>query len=130
LKGNLLDTSVVLIAMVRPENLSVAVREAVETGPNVLSTITYWEVLLKAMKGKLGEVGDPRVWWNTAVSDFAAMPLPVRPEHIAEVYELPPIHLDPFDRVLISQARVEDLTLLTTDQDIYRYAGNRLRVIR
>jgi len=116
--------------MVSPENLSSAVREAIESGINVLSAITYWEVLLKAMKGKLAEIGDPRIWWNTAVSDFAAVPLPLRPEHIAEIYKLPPIHQDPFDRVLISQARVEDLTLLTTDEVIYRYAGDRFRVIR
>ena len=130
MKGNLLDTGVVLIAMVSPERLSRAVQKAIESGPNAVSVVSYWEVLLKAMKGKLAEIGDPRVWWNIALSDFAATPLLLRPEHIAEVYNLPPIHQDPFDRVLISQAMIEDLTLLTTDDAIPRYAGKRFRVIR
>jgi PIN domain nuclease of toxin-antitoxin system len=53
----------------------------------------------------------------------------LRPEHVAEVYTLPPIHKDPFDRVLIAQATVEQLTLLTTDGEIPRYASGRFRVI-
>jgi PIN domain nuclease of toxin-antitoxin system len=116
--------------MVRPETLSTDVRQAIESGPNVLSVITYWEVLLKSMKGKLAEVGDPRSWWNLAVSDLAATPLHLRPEHLAELYHLPPIHQDPFDRVMMAQAMVEDLTLLTSDEAIAQYAEGRLRVIQ
>lgn len=116
--------------MVTPESLSRAVQEAIESGPNALSVITYWEVLLKSMKGKLANIGDPRAWWNMAVSDFTATPLLLRPEHIAGVYNLPPIHQDPFDRVLISQAMTENLTFLTTDETISRYAGEHFRVIR
>jgi PIN domain nuclease of toxin-antitoxin system len=53
----------------------------------------------------------------------------VRPEHVAAVYRLEPIHKDPFDRVLIAQATVEGLALVTTDGTIARYASDRLRVI-
>lgn len=128
--GHLLDTSIVLRAMVWPETLSTPILKAIESGPNVLSVITYWEVILKSMKGKLAEVGDPRSWWSMALSDLAATPLLLRPEHLAEVYQLPPIHQDPFDRVLMAQAMVEDLAMITTDQAIVQYAGGRLRVIQ
>ena len=85
--------------------------------------------MLKAMKGNL-KVGDPRTWWFDALEQLAATPLPLRPEHIAGIYALPPIHQDPFDRALIAQAIVEDLTLVTTDRIIPRYASERCRVIQ
>jgi PIN domain nuclease of toxin-antitoxin system len=126
--GYLLDTSAALIALTYPDRLSARVRKAILAGPNVLSAIVYWEVVLKSMKGAL-DVGDPRTWWIDALEQLAAIPLALRPEHITEVYALPPIHKDPFDRILIAQAGVEGLTLLTTDGEIPKYAGKGLRVI-
>jgi PIN domain nuclease of toxin-antitoxin system len=126
--GYLLDTNAALIALTNPAGLSRRLRKAMLTGPNLLSVVVYWEVLLKTMKGAL-DVGEPRTWWLDAVDQLAATPLVLRPEHVSEVYTLPPIHKDPFDRILIAQATVEDLTLLTTDGDISRYASDRFRVI-
>lgn len=126
--GYLLDTSAALIALAYPDRLSARVRKAILAGPNVLSAIVYWEVVLKSMKGAL-DVGDPRTWWIDALEQLAAIPLALRPEHITEVYALPPIHKDPFDRILIAQAGVEGLTLLTTEGEIPKYAGKGLRVI-
>ena len=114
--------------MSMPEKLSPAIHRAIESGLNVLSVVSYWEVVLKAAKGKL-DVGDPRAWWKTALSDLAATAMPLRSVHVAEVYNLPAIHQDPFDRVLIAQARVEELTLVATDEVIREYAGARLRVV-
>lgn len=111
-----------------PERLSPAAREVLDRGPHCLSVLTYWEVLIKAMRGKL-DVGDPRVWWSDALDQLAARPLPLRPAHAAALYGLPPIHKDPFDRMLIAQAMAEDLVLVTTDQDIRKYASQRLVVI-
>ena len=85
-------------------------------------------MLLKSVKGKL-DVGDPRAWWPDALDKLAATSLPLRPDHISEVYNLEPIHQDPFDRVLVAQAKVEDLTLVTIDSDIPKYASARLRVL-
>jgi PIN domain nuclease of toxin-antitoxin system len=126
--GYLLDTNAVLIALTDPGRLSARVRGAIRAGPNVLSAVVYWEVLLKSMKGLL-EIGDPRTWWPDAVEQLMATPLVLRPEHVAEIYSLPPIHRDPFDRILIAQAAVEGLSLVTTDREIPRYASKRLRVV-
>ena len=105
--------------------LPAPVRAAILAGPNFFSVANG--VVLKSMKGSL-DVGDPRSWWTDALEQLAATPLPLRPEHIAEVYALPPLHKDPFDRVLIAQAVVEGLKLVTTDGEIPRYASARVRV--
>jgi PIN domain nuclease of toxin-antitoxin system len=126
--GYLLDTNTVLLALADPDRLGPEVRRALLAGRNVLSAIVYWEVMLKNMKGNL-QVGDPRVWWSDAVEQLSATQLPLRPEHVAEIYELPPLHRDPFDRVLIAQATVERLTLVTTDTELPKYASAHLRVL-
>jgi PIN domain nuclease of toxin-antitoxin system len=90
--------------------------------------VSYWEVLIKSMKGSL-DVGDPRAWWRNALEQLAATPLMLRPEHIAQVYTLPPIHNDPFDRILIAQAAAEGLALVTSDDQILRYASAYLKVV-
>jgi PIN domain nuclease of toxin-antitoxin system len=127
-KGNLLDTSAALIALTDPSRLTQKVRKAILAGPNLLSVISWWEVMLKSMKGNLN-VGDPRVWWPDALDQLAATPLPLRPEHIAGIHELLPIHADPFDRVLISQATIEGLAFVTTDSTVQLYASAGFRVI-
>ena len=125
--GNLLDTTAALRALTKPSSLKREFRRAIEAGPNILSTVAYWEVVLKTMKGLL-EVDDLRTWWPDALEQLAATPLLLRPEHVAELQRLPPIHKDPFDRMLIAQAAVEGLTLLTTDREVKRYASERVRV--
>jgi PIN domain nuclease of toxin-antitoxin system len=116
--------------MAEPERLSETARIAIESGGNVISVITYWEVMLKAIKGKLTGVGDPRSWWEASLSDFAATPLVLRPEHVAATYNLPLIHQDPFDRMLIAQATVERMVLLTTDELVSQYANEHLTIVR
>lgn len=128
MNGYLLDAHIALRATVDPALLSAKARRAIERGPVFLSVISYWQVLLKSMKGKL-KVGDPRTWWQDALEQLAATPLLVRPEHIHEISSLPLIHLDPFDRALIAQAQVENLVLVTTDGRISEYAGKRLQVL-
>ena len=125
--GNLLDTNAALRALTKPSTLKREFRQALETGPNVLSTVAYWEVVLKTMKGLL-EVDGLRTWWADALEQLAATPLLLRPEHVTELQTLPPIHKDPFDRLLIAQAAVEGLTLLTTDREVKRYASERIRI--
>jgi PIN domain nuclease of toxin-antitoxin system len=125
--GNLLDTSAALRALTKPSSLRREFRQMIEVGPNMLSTVVYWEVVLKAMKGLL-EIDDLRTWWADALEQLAATPLVLRPEHVSELQMLPPIHKDPFDRMLVAQAAAEGLTLLTTDREVKRYGSDRIRI--
>jgi PIN domain nuclease of toxin-antitoxin system len=125
---DLLDTTVALIALSSPERLSPALGEALARGPHYVSVLTYWEVVIKTAIGKL-DVGEPRLWWHEAVENLAARILPVRPEHVAALCDLPPIHKDPFDRLLIAQAIASDLILVTTNREIQKYASGRFRVL-
>ena len=127
-RGYLLDTHVAIFSIAQSSALSAAAKAAVAAGPNFLSLVSYWEVMLKSMKGTL-DVGDPRVWWSEALDQLAATPLPLRPQHIAGVYGLPPIHKDPFDRMLIAQAAAEGLALVSSDSEIAQYASKGLRVV-
>jgi PIN domain nuclease of toxin-antitoxin system len=127
--GYLIDTNAALIALADPRGLSSRGRTAIQAGPNVLSVAVYWEVVLKSMKGMLG-VGEPRTWWLDALDQLAATSLDLRPEHITRILTLPPIHKDPFDRVLVAQAAIEELTLVTKDGEIRRYATAGIQVLR
>lgn len=129
MSGYLLDTNAALLGLAEPQRLSAAVRRAMQSGPNVLSVVSYWEVLLKSMKGTL-DVGDPRLWWQDALEQLGATPLVLRPDHVAGVYGLPAIHRDPFDRMLIAQAVAEGLRLVTIDREMRRYGSAGLRVVR
>jgi PIN domain nuclease of toxin-antitoxin system len=127
-QGYLLDTHTAIWALDRPEALSGSARQAASAGPNVLSVVCYWEVMIKSMKGTL-DVGDPRLWWHEALEQLAATVLQLKPDHVTAVLSLPPIHKDPFDRMLIAQATVEGLALVTIGGKIARYASKGLRVI-
>jgi PIN domain nuclease of toxin-antitoxin system len=98
------------------------------TGRNAVSVLSYWEVLLKSMKGKL-DVGDPRVWWLEAIDKLTATVVPLRPDHISAIYDLPAIYQDPFDRALIGQAMVEEFTFVTLDGEIAKYASDHIQVL-
>ena len=128
MRGYLLDTHTALWALERPEALSNAARNALSAGPNFLSVVSHWEVIIKSMNGKL-DVGDPRAWWFDALDQLAATPVVLRPEHVAAVYSLPPVHKDPFDRVLIAQAIVEGVTLLTVDPVLERYSAAPVQLV-
>ena len=128
MNGYLLDTNVVLIAPEDPARLSKAIQSAVLSGPNYISVVSYWVVMLKSMRGSL-LVGDPRKWWRDVLDELAAAPLLLRPDHVATVYSLPPIHKYPFDRILIAQVITDSLTLVTTDTQISRYATPSLQIL-
>jgi PIN domain nuclease of toxin-antitoxin system len=124
----LLDTNVVLFALTNDPRLSDEIRVLVAAGSNCLSVATYWEVVVKSMKGKL-HVGDPRIWWERALKELSAVELSIERNHVERVSHLPPIHQDPFDRILIAQATAENLALLTTDSEVASYASQGYRVI-
>lgn len=84
--------------------------------------------MIKSMKGGI-DLGNPRTWWARAVEQLGASTLLLHPEHVAALSSLPPIHKDPFDRILIAQATVEGLALISADGNIARYASQSLQVI-
>jgi len=116
----LLDTHVFLwwrsAREMRPEAM-----EAIRGADDVfISAASAWEVAIKATAGKLrlgASFGD-----GVAQSGF--VPLPVNFLHAAAAGELPPHHRDPFDRMLVAQARVERLTLVSHDRRLEPYGGS------
>lgn len=117
---HLLDTSTLLWALGSPERLSQRARRLVETGQNVVSVASYWEVVIKAQKGLL-TIADLPTWWRRATELTAAHVLPIRASHVTALSALPLLHRDPFDRILIAQAVAEGLDFVTNDAPISEY---------
>ncbi len=118
----LLDTHIALWALVDSPRLSVRARDLILAPRSVvwISAATVWEIAIKHSLAR----GDMPVSGADAVGYFRAAGyrfLPVEPEHAAAVETLPPHHQDPFDRLLIAQAQVEPMHLLSHDADIARY---------
>ena len=99
------------------------VRDAVEDTQAhvVVSVASQWELMIKAMNGRL-ELSDAAERFLIDLPREAGFRvLDIQPRHVAALAELPQIHGDPFDRMLVAQAMVEDLDLVTDDQMIRRY---------
>jgi PIN domain nuclease of toxin-antitoxin system len=120
-RAHLLDTSTLLWALGEPERLSAKARRLVESGDNILSIASYWEVVLKAQKGLLA-LPDPATWWRRATELTAALVLPIRASHVTALVALPMLHKDPFDRILIAQAVAEGVRFVTNDDAIREYS--------
>ena len=90
------------------------------TNKLIVSAATAWEIAVKQALGKLTMDGD----LQQSVRDQGFAMLPVTFAHAAELLTLPTIHRDPFDRMLVAQARVENLPLLTVDPHIPHYPAN------
>ena len=91
-----------------------------------MSVVSYWEITIKANK-KILDIDDVPEWWDRRVLPFIDLEtLPIREEHVSELNRLPDIHKDPFDRMLIAQARTEDMSLVTCDALIRSYPAVRI----
>jgi PIN domain nuclease of toxin-antitoxin system len=91
-----------------------------------VSVVSYWEVAIKASK-RVFRIDDVAMWWARRVLPFSDLEtLPIREEHVRELIRLPEIHKDPFDRMSIAQARVEDMSLVTCDAHIRSYPAVRV----
>jgi len=118
--AHLLDTSTLLWALGEPERLSARAGRLVEAGENVVSVASYWEVVIKTQKGLLS-ISDLGTWWRRATELTAARVLNIRASHITALAALPMLHKDPFDRILVAQAKAEGLALVTNDGSIGAY---------
>lgn len=119
----LLDTHTFLWWNLDDPQLSEVVRDLISDGRNeiYLSAASTWEIAIKAAKGRLELPTTPSQFVANSLSANRFRPLAIKLSHALEVYDLPPHHVDPFDRLLIAQSRLEDLPLLTADTQVTRY---------
>lgn len=120
----LLDTQLLLWAAGQPERLSAAARRQINNSKNELffSAASLWEITIKSSLGRDDFRVEPRVL-RRGLLDNGYVELPVTSEHAVNVGTLPPLHKDPFDRLLVAQALVEGITLLTADSQLAGYPG-------
>jgi len=114
----LLDTHLLLWAVSAPQKLSLATRKRLDACEVFISAASIWEVSIKAAIGKLD--ADPAALL-AEIEPAGFHLLPVTGEHAAAVARLPTIHNDPFDRMLVAQAKTEPLLLLTNDAALAGY---------
>ena len=116
----LLDTHVFLWAVSGSRQLTPKIRAVIKGADEVfVSAASIWEIAIKVRLGKLE--ADP-VAMVEAIEESGFKELPVRAAHAAHVANLPLLHADPFDRLLIAQAVTEPLRLLTADAGLARYS--------
>ena len=113
----LLDTQCWLWMSLAPERFSARARRLVEARETMLylSAASAWEIAIKHGLGKLLLPEPPITYVPSRVAALGVQALPIDHEHALRVSTLPPHHRDPFDRLLIAQAQVEDLAILTAD---------------
>ena len=120
----LLDTHLLLWAAGKPQRLSTASRELLGNPANefLFSAANLWEVAIKRGLGRNDFQVDPRLL-RRGLLDNGYSELPIRSDHVVAIESLPPIHKDPFDQLLVAQATVEGITLLTMDSAVAEYPG-------
>jgi len=124
----LLDTHVALWAVSAPEELSTAAREAIVGAETLhLSVVSPWELVIKAALGKIVLHRPVADLCRELEREFGVQSLPVALPHVLEVGHLAPHHGDPFDRLLLAQARVEGLTIVTRDAVFAEYGAPIVR---
>ncbi|MHB8264155.1 MAG: type II toxin-antitoxin system VapC family toxin [Acidimicrobiales bacterium] len=119
----LLDTHVWLWMLREPERLPDEVRTIVEDGTQdlLLSAASSWEIAIKYTIGRLHLPSPPATYIPDQMLATAVQGLGIEHSHALEVASLPHHHSDPFDRMLIAQSIVEDLTILTVDTQFSKY---------
>ena len=120
----LLDTHLLLWVANEPKRLPRAARVQIESPENELlfSAASIWEITIKRGLGREDFDVDPRVL-RRALLDNGYTELPITGEHAINVDRLPSEHNDPFDRILVAQAMMEGITLLTNDRKLTEYRG-------
>jgi PIN domain nuclease of toxin-antitoxin system len=118
----LLDTQVLLWAAGQPERLSAAARKLLNNPRNelVFSAASMWEIAIKKTLGREDFRVEPRLL-RRGLLDNGYAELPVTSQHAVNIDSLPPLHKDPFDRLLLAQTLSEGITLVTGDAQVARY---------
>jgi PIN domain nuclease of toxin-antitoxin system len=118
----LLDTHLLLWAASEPERISAATRDLIAASERYFSAASFWELAIKSALGRADFVVDlAALHAGLCANQYGE--LPVTSAHALFTTNLPAIHKDPFDRILIAQAICEGMTLLTADATVARYGG-------
>jgi PIN domain nuclease of toxin-antitoxin system len=125
----LLDTHLLLWAAGEPKKLSAAARKLLADPVNILmfSPVSLWEIVIKRGLERADFQVEPRRL-RRGLLDHGYGELSVSSEHVIAVDRLPPLHKDPFDRLLLAQAEVEGFTLLTSDKTLAAYPASVRKV--
>lgn len=120
----LLDTQLLLWASGDTAKLGKTARKLLSDPRNELlfSAASLWEIAIKTTLGRDDFQVEPRLL-RRGLIDNGYTELPVTSQHAASIDALPPLHKDPFDRLLLAQALTEGIALLTTDEKLARYPG-------
>ena len=120
----LLDTHLLIWAAIDSHRLSAKARKLLADPTNELlySAASLWEIAIKHGLGRADFQVDARVL-RRGLQDNGYQELPISGAHAVAIESLPPIHKDPFDRILVAQATVEGITLLTSDVLVAKYPG-------
>lgn len=119
----LLDTCIFLWFISGETRLPASMREAIRDPANEvhLSVVSLWEIILKYQLGKLPLPRLPEQYIPEQRERHGIASLPLQEDSVARLQQLPPLHRDPFDRMLICQALTRNLTLVTVDDKIRTY---------
>ena len=119
----LLDTHVFLWWIDDDTRLSERARSIITDGTNELfmSVVSSWEIAIKAQLGKLDLPANLEQFISKQLDENHITIMPIQLTHTLAIYRLPLLHRDPFDRMLVTQSRFENIPLLTTDPLIKQY---------
>ena len=119
----LLDTHTFLWWISNDTRLSSRAREIISNGNNelLLSAASGWEIAIKVRLGRLQLPYEPERFIPEQLVINAIQSLPIKISHALHTYSLPIYHRDPFDRIIIAQAQLEGLPILTSDPQIAKY---------
>ena len=125
----LLDTHLLVWAMGEPERLDPALVRLLEAPMNtpVFSVASLWELVIKRGLDRPDFQLEPSLL-RQALLEAGWRELPVEAHHVLAVGQLPPLHRDPFDRLLLAQAQTDGLLLITADQQLAQYPGSVRRM--
>jgi PIN domain nuclease of toxin-antitoxin system len=118
----LIDTCTFVWLVSEPNRLSARAKAALDDANDIfLSDISVWEICLKWQSRKLELPSPPRHWVSEQMRVWSLTRLSLELEHLFRSVELPDLHRDPFDRLLVSQALTHDAKLVTPDAAIHQY---------
>jgi PIN domain nuclease of toxin-antitoxin system len=119
----LLDTAAFLWSVDAQDRLNTRTREILENpeAELFLSPVVSWEIVIKVARGRLTLTRSVSETLNLAFAKFGMQAQPITHAHSLALGELPPIHNDPFDRMLVAQARCENQVLVTVDEKLKQY---------